>query len=248
MTDRAGSTGQSDRHFADFVVLAAGTSQRMGLTDKLFMDVGGLPLVGWTVAAVARSESVRRVIVVTRADMVAPLRGASWIREAGATVVAGGARRQDSVAAGVRAASADVVLIHDGARALLTPALVDRVARATATHGLVVPVVPVPESMLVIREGTVSGELDKTDLYKSQTPHGVRRELLLAAYEHRDPDGPEMFIDEASVVHSALGTPITTVAGEAVNLKVTTPGDDDLTVALLESRARAAASDSASVA
>lgn len=247
MTDPAARTGQSDRHFADVVVLAAGTSQRMGHTDKLFLEVGGLPLVGWTVAAVARSESVRRVIVVTRADMVAPLREAPWIREAGAVVVAGGARRQESVAKGVAATSSEVVLIHDGARALLTPALVDRVARATAERGLVVPVVPVPESMLVIREGRVSGELDKTDLFKSQTPHGVRRELLLAAYAECDPHGPEMFIDEASVVAATTGTPMATVAGEAVNLKVTTPGDDELTVALLEARARAVV-ESASVA
>lgn len=228
------------REFADAVILAAGSSTRMGSADKLYLELGGLPLVGWTVSAVARSASVRRVIIVTRAERVEWLAAQAWVQEIGATVIAGGGRRQESVAAGVEEATAEVVLIHDGARPLLTPAVVDRVAHAADEHDLSVPVVPVPESMLSITDGAVSGELDKTDLYKSQTPHGIRRRLLLDVYEQRDPRGAEDFIDEPSVVHAVAGTPITTVDGEAVNLKVTTPGDEELTIALLEARAREA--------
>lgn len=225
------------RGFADAVILAAGSSQRMGSADKLFFDLGGLPLVGWTVSAFARAASVQRLIIVTRADRVAWLEGQDWVRQLGATVVAGGDRRQESVAAGVEAATSDVVLIHDGARPLVSPEVIDRVAHAALEQDMSVPVVPVPESMLAIDGGEVTGELDKTDLYKSQTPHGIRRDLLLSVYGQKDPRGPEDFIDEPSVVRAVTGTTIAPVPGSAVNLKVTTPGDEELTLALLESRA-----------
>ena len=227
-----------DEPFADAIVLAAGSSARMAGPDKLFLPFGGRPLVAWTLAAVAGARSVRRIILVTRDDTAALVASAPWVREAGATVVVGGERRQDSVAAGVEAADGEVVLIHDGARPLVTSALVDRVATAARLHGAAVPVVPVPESMRRILDGRVVGMLDKTGLYRSQTPHGARREVLLSAYARQDPRGPETFIDETTLVQST-GVIVSTVPGDPVNLKVTLRGDEELAFALLDARSRA---------
>ena len=116
--------------FADAIVLAAGGSQRMNGFDKLHAVILDRPLVAWTLAAVAAAESVRKIVLVVRAEQVATIQQAYWVIEAGATVVAGGERRQESVAAGVEATDADIVLIHDGARPLATSALVDAVAAA----------------------------------------------------------------------------------------------------------------------
>jgi 2-C-methyl-D-erythritol 4-phosphate cytidylyltransferase len=204
-------------------------------SDKLALPVAGLPLVAWTLRAVAAAETVRRIVLVARADRVEDVAQEPWVRAVGATVVPGGARRQDSVAAGVEAADAEVVLIHDGARPLVTPGLVDRVAQAARQHGAAVPVVAVPESMRRIDRGRIVAHIDKTDLYRSQTPHGARRELLLAAYDRQDPRGATTFIDETTLVQAA-GFPVSTVAGDPANLKVTLPGDEDLAIALLESR------------
>lgn len=223
--------------FADAVVLAAGSSTRMEGSDKLALPVAGVPLVAWTLRSVAAAETVRRVILVARADRLDAVAREPWVRAVGATVVPGGARRQDSVAAGVEAADGEVVLIHDGARPLVTPTLVDRVAYAAREHGAAVPVVPVPESMRRIENGRIVAHLDKTGLYRSQTPHGARRELLLAAYERQDPRGAVTFIDETTLVQAA-GFPVTTVPGDPANLKVTLPGDEDLAIALLTSRVR----------
>ncbi|MBA2445054.1 MAG: 2-C-methyl-D-erythritol 4-phosphate cytidylyltransferase, partial [Nocardioidaceae bacterium] len=173
------STGA--RPFADAVILAAGTSTRMAGSDKLLMQVGGLPLLAWTVRAAAKAATVRRIIVVSRSDRAEALADEPWLREVQATVVVGGQRRQDSVAAGVEAADGEVVLIHDGARPLVTPALFDRVAEDARTHGAAVPIVAVPESMRRIVDGRIVGILDRTDLYRSQTPHGAQRQLLLQA-------------------------------------------------------------------
>jgi 2-C-methyl-D-erythritol 4-phosphate cytidylyltransferase len=86
------------------------------------------------------------------------------------------------------------------------------------------------------------GQIDKTDLYRSQTPHGARRELLLAAYRRQDPRGETTFIDETTLVQAA-GFAVRTVDGDPANLKVTLPGDEQLAMALLSSRAREEARD-----
>jgi 2-C-methyl-D-erythritol 4-phosphate cytidylyltransferase len=226
--------------FADAVVLAAGSSVRMGGPDKLMLEVAGLPLIAWTIRAVVAAQTVRRLIVVARADRADSIGREPWLAPYHPTIVTGGARRQDSVAAGVEAADGEVVLIHDGARPLVTPELVDRVALAARASGAAVPVAPVPESMRRIVDGQIVEIVGRTDLYRSQTPHGARRELLLAAYAMQDPRGPESFIDETTLVQST-GIVVSTVEGDPANLKVTLRGDESLAFGLLEARARIAA-------
>jgi 2-C-methyl-D-erythritol 4-phosphate cytidylyltransferase len=222
--------------FADAIILAGGSSTRMAGRDKLFMEVGGLPLIAWTIRAAARATTVRHIIVVSRWDRAEVMADEPWIRAVGATVVVGGPRRQDSVAAGVDASTAEVVLIHDGARPLVTPELVDRVAEAARIHGAAVPIIAVPESMRRVIDGRITGHIDRTDLYRSQTPHGAQRHLLMSAYAAQDPRGPETFIDETALVQST-GIVVSTVPGDPANLKVTLPGDEQLAFALLEARA-----------
>jgi 2-C-methyl-D-erythritol 4-phosphate cytidylyltransferase len=222
--------------YADAVVLAAGTSERMGGVDKLMMSIAGMPLIAWTLQAVSAAACVRQVIVVARPDRVDQLAETGYVRALDAIVVPGGARRQDSVANGVEAATAPVVLIHDGARPLVTPELVDRVAAEAWKMGAAVPIVAVPESMREVVDGSIVRTVDRTRLYRSQTPHGARLELLRHAYSVQDPRGPETFIDETTLVQRA-GITVSTVPGEAQNLKVTLPGDDELAIALLGARA-----------
>lgn len=222
--------------FADAVILAAGLSARMNGRDKLLMEVAGLPLVAWTLQAAAAARTVRRIVLVTRDDRCAWMAEQPWVRAVDATVVAGGERRQDSVAAGVDACDGEVVLIHDGARPMATPGLLDRVAAAARVDGAAVPVVAVPESMRRVVDGEIVGILDRQGLYRSQTPHGARREVLARAYSVQDPRGPATFVDETTLVQAA-GIRVATVPGEPANLKVTLPGDDELAVALLTARA-----------
>lgn len=223
--------------FADAVILAAGHSTRMNGRDKLLMQVAGLPLLAWTVRAVALATTVRRVILVVREDRADAMAQEPWLHDLSPSIVVGGARRQESVAAGVEAADGEVVLIHDGARPLVTPELFDAVAHAARQYGAAVPVAAVPESMRRIVDGRIVDIVDRTDLYRSQTPHGARRELLMTAYERQDPRGPQTFIDETTLVQNA-GIVVSTVPGDPANLKVTLPGDEALAFGLLEARAR----------
>jgi 2-C-methyl-D-erythritol 4-phosphate cytidylyltransferase len=208
----------------------------MGGIDKLMVSIAGVPLVAWTLRSVAAAACVRRIIIVARPDGVDDFSDMPFVRALDPIVVPGGARRQDSVANGVEKASAPVVLIHDGARPLVTPALVDRVAAEAWKKGAAVPIVAVPESMREVVDGEIIRIVDRTRLYRSQTPHGARLEVLRHAYSIQDPHGPETFIDETTLVQSA-GISVATVPGEAQNLKVTLPGDDELAIALLGARA-----------
>jgi 2-C-methyl-D-erythritol 4-phosphate cytidylyltransferase/2-C-methyl-D-erythritol 2,4-cyclodiphosphate synthase len=221
----------STRPFADAVVVAAGTSSRMGGIDKLEADLGGRPLLEWSVAAMRAAGSVRDVIVVAAAGRVAAIAERPWVRALGARVIAGGGRRQDSVAAGVRASGAEVVLVHDGARPLVTPRLVDAVAAAAAEHGAAIPVVPASDSLKRAADGWIAGVVEREGVARAQTPQGARRAILLAALDAHV-DGTETFGDEAELL-ARLGAPVAAVPGETTNLKVTVPDDLDLARAIV---------------
>jgi 2-C-methyl-D-erythritol 4-phosphate cytidylyltransferase/2-C-methyl-D-erythritol 2,4-cyclodiphosphate synthase len=220
---------------ADAVVAAAGASRRMAGEDKLLAPLLGRPLLAWTVGALRAAASIDRIVVAVEPRQAEALGDAPWMRAFGATVVAGGPRRQETVAAGVAATRAALVLVHDGARPLASPALIDAVARGTAAHGAVVPVVPVAETLKRVDGGRVAGTVDRTALAAAQTPQGVRRDLLEAAWERFDPAGPREFTDEASLLEAA-GISVVAIPGETTNLKVTLPADLERAAAWLSAR------------
>jgi 2-C-methyl-D-erythritol 4-phosphate cytidylyltransferase/2-C-methyl-D-erythritol 2,4-cyclodiphosphate synthase len=199
-------------------------------TDKLAVELGGRPLLAWALDALAAAPEVARIVVVTATERVPDVAAATWLPGSVLDVVAGGQRRHESVHAGFVAFDrfgADergVVLVHDGARPLVTPALVGAVAEETARHGAAIPILPVAETLKRIEGDLVGGTVERSGLGTAQTPQGVRRDLLRAAYRRFPADGPETWTDEASLLEAA-GVPVRVVAGDAVNLKVTFPDD-----------------------
>ena len=202
----------------------------MGGVDKLFEPLLGKPLLAWSIEAMSAAASVGRVVVVTRPDRVDELAAQPWIGDA--TVVAGGEQRSGSVRAGVEAAHADVVLVHDGARPLATSNLADAVARAAAQHGAAVPAIPVADSLKRVAGDAIETSVDREGLVRTQTPQGARRDLLLAAFDRA---GGTSYTDEAALLEAA-GTTVVTVPGEAANIKVTDQADLDIIRALAGTR------------
>jgi 2-C-methyl-D-erythritol 4-phosphate cytidylyltransferase / 2-C-methyl-D-erythritol 2,4-cyclodiphosphate synthase len=216
---------------ADVVVVAAGASHRMGGTDKLMAPVGGRPLLAWTLEAIAASPVLGRLVLVTTPGRVAEVAAADWLPPRVDAVVAGGATRQASVAAGVRRVEAldpghpdRPVLVHDGARPLVSPALLAAVAEAVAEHGSAIPVLPVAETLKRVGEGLVLETVDRATLATAQTPQGARRGLLLDAWRTWPPEGPRQFTDEAALLEACM-IPVHAIPGEAANIKVTLPAD-----------------------
>ncbi len=202
----------------------------MGGVDKLATEVGGKPLLAWTLEALAAAPVVARMVVVAADERLAEIAGASWLPAKVIDVVAGGARRQESVHAGFVALDRDgsdetgVLLVHDAARPLIDPALVASVAAATARYGAAIPIVAVAETLKRVDADRVVGTVDRDGLGAAQTPQGARRDLLRAAWRRFPADGPDTFTDEAALLEAA-GTPVHVVAGDPDNLKVTLPAD-----------------------
>jgi len=227
---------------ADAIVVAAGRSTRMGGTDKLTAEVAGRPLLAWTLDAIASTPEVERIVVVTSADRVAELAGSTWLPQTVVDVVAGGPRRHESVHRGFLAFDRlgsdeeGVVLVHDGARPLVTPELVGAVAAETARNGAAIPILPVSETLKRIDGDLVGQTVERVGLGTAQTPQGVRRSLLRGAYERFPPSGPKTWTDEAALLEAA-GIPVRVVPGDPANLKVTLPGDLVRADAILGGRA-----------
>jgi len=218
------------RGFADAVIVAAGSSTRMGGTDKNSELILGRSVLEWSVAAMAVARSVANVVVVSRPDRVESIAAMPSMRDV--QVVAGGARRSDSVRNGINVTQSSVVLVHDAARPLATSALADAVAVAAAETGAAVPIVPVVDSLKRAGRGRLEASVDRSGLVRTQTPQGARRDLLVAAFAAA---GDASFTDEAALFESQ-GIAVATVAGEPSNLKVTEPADLEIIRAIAASR------------
>ncbi len=217
----------------DAVVVAAGRSTRFGEGDKLLADLNGRPLVAWSLAALGEAESIGRVAIVGREDLLGALEaiGREVLGDGLAAVVAGGARRRDSVEAGLRAVTSGYVAIHDGARPLVTPALIDAcVAEAERAAGAIL-VEPVTDTIKEVEGVTIVASPDRGRLRAAQTPQVVRREAWLEAAALSEGDET----DDAAMLARA-GLEVRVVEGDPANLKVTRPIDLTLARALLAER------------
>ena len=219
-----------DSWFADAVIVAAGSSVRMAGMDKLLEPLNGQPLLQWSVEALSRAESVAGVFVVVRPDRVDEFRRFPWLD--GIQVIAGGKERSDSVRAGLAKTTARVVLVHDGARPLVSVPLIDAVAKAASEHGAALPALPLSDALKRTAGSQVVSALDRTGLVRAQTPQAARRDLLAAAFEKA---GDKSFPDEAELL-DAVGVPVVTVPGDPSNVKVTDRADLEMVRALARGR------------
>ena len=206
------------------LVPAAGAGVRLGPGGpKALRMLAGEPLLVHAVRRVAAAPSVRLIIVA------APAAELTAVREllapvAPVEVVAGGAERQQSVAAALSAVPPDVpiVLVHDAARALTPPGLVEDVAAAVrGGRPAVVPVLPVIDTVKEVGpDGIVLGTVDRSALRVVQTPQGFRRDVLVAA--HAAASDP--LTDDAGLVEKS-GVPVSCVPGSEFAMKITRPFD-----------------------
>jgi 2-C-methyl-D-erythritol 4-phosphate cytidylyltransferase len=196
------------------VIVAAGSSIRMGF-DKIWADLGGRPLLAHSVH-VARCCRPAELVVVVAPERVAAARELA----PAATVVDGGARRRDSVAAGLAATAAPWVAVHDAARALVAPRLFRAGFAAARATGAALPALPLKDTVKRVVGGRVRATLPRAEHVVVQTPQVFRRDLLERALALSDED----VTDEAALVER-LGVEVATFEGDERNFKVTTPFD-----------------------
>ncbi|MGB2695306.1 MAG: 2-C-methyl-D-erythritol 4-phosphate cytidylyltransferase [Dehalococcoidia bacterium] len=221
---------------ADAVVVAAGRSARMGDVDKLWAPLTGQdnvtrPLLAYTLRAFQGCPRIERIALVVAEDTLE--RARSLVRDERAdkvcAVVPGGARRQDSVGAGLDAlVGCAWVAVHDGARPLVTNELIERGIDAAQETGASCCALPVPDTVKESDGGRIVRTLDRARLWLAQTPQVFRYDLLLEAHRRAQGDAT----DDAALVE-ALGVPVQLYEGARRNLKVTMPEDLALAQALL---------------
>jgi len=209
------------------LVPAAGSGVRLGPgAPKALRPLGGVPLLLHAVRRLAAASSVAVIVVAAPPADVAAVRDLLAPATAGLPliVVPGGAHRQASVAAALAAVPAgpQIVLVHDAARALTPPDLVDSVAAAVrAGADAVIPVLPVVDTIKSVdADETVLATVDRSTLRAVQTPQGFRRDVLAAAHA----DAVDPHTDDAGLVEK-LGVPVLCVPGSERALKITRPFD-----------------------
>jgi 2-C-methyl-D-erythritol 4-phosphate cytidylyltransferase/2-C-methyl-D-erythritol 2,4-cyclodiphosphate synthase len=224
------------------IVVAAGSSKRFG-GDKLLAPFAGKPLICTTLEAVCQIP-VRRLVLVCRlqdrAKMEKCVTQAALPRRVHVFLASGGPTRAESVLNGLKtladngASGQDWVLVHDGARPLVCRALLKRLLAARDMGDIVVPVIPVVDSLRRTSEGRTE-ILDRRGIIAVQTPQFCRLGTLQSAYLNCA--GSASFGDEAALIESTGGQ-VVTVEGDAQNMKVTVPEDAEILEAALGARAR----------
>jgi len=210
------------------IVPAAGRGARMGTRrPKQYLEIAGVPLLVHTLRVLGRAPVVAGTVVVVPATEIAATRSLLRRFEVPGVllVVAGGARRQESVRFGLQAAPADVdwILVHDAVRPFITAELVGRVLAAAEVSGAATCGLAVRETVKRVHEDLVESTLDREGLWLVQTPQAFKRDLLWAAHEKARRDG-FTGTDDAVLVERAGGR-VSMVPGLPGNLKITTPED-----------------------
>jgi 2-C-methyl-D-erythritol 4-phosphate cytidylyltransferase/2-C-methyl-D-erythritol 2,4-cyclodiphosphate synthase len=206
------------------LVVASGRGARFGGDrPKQYLPLAGQPLLRHTLERFCRHPGIDRVRSVVHAD------DAALYAEAAGDLkvldpVPGGATRQESVRLGLESLAdnpPELVLIHDGVRPLLDTAVIDRVLNGLRTHAAVLPALPVTDTLKRSDDGTVTSTVDRSGLFRAQTPQGFAYDRILEA--HRRFAGAALTDDAA--LAQAHGLTVALVAGDEDNVKITEPAD-----------------------
>lgn len=211
------------------IVVAAGSGTRLEAgAPKAFVGIDGRTILRHALDGVFAAAPMQVVVVAPsgyEGDAQTELLAAAGDRADLGRVVTGGATRQESVAAGLAALWGDIttVLVHDAARALTPPAVIDAVAAAVVGDAGAVPSLPVVDTLKRVADGLVVGAVDRAELAAAQTPQGFPRRLLEAAYAEATSQGAE-YTDDAALF-AAAGNAVRLVPGSERSFKITTPAD-----------------------
>ena len=231
--------GKKIRPFTTALVVAAGGSTRMGMgVSKQFLEIGGMPVLARTLKAFEEAPLVREIVVVAQKeamDAVRALAAEHGIKKL-AHVVAGGDTRALSVKNGLDAVSARAkfVAIHDGARPLITPRMIERVCRAAYTYKAATAAAPVTDTVKVAdKKGFIAATADRTTVFLATTPQVFSLPLYRGALATvTDFEG---LTDDNQLIER-LPHPVKIVDCGKTNLKITTPEDIGFAEAILRER------------
>ncbi len=207
------------------VIVAAGSGKRMGAgMNKVYMPLDDKCVLWYTIKAFADSCAADEIVIVTGSDDMIKAAEVAALFELPFTVVEGGKERQNSVLNGITAACGDIVAVHDGARAMITPELIRSVIEAAKECGAAaLGVSPKDTIKTADNDGFISGTVERNSAYLIQTPQVFKRDELIKAHEQAMEDG--FFATDDCAVMERTGVKIKIIEGSYENIKLTTPED-----------------------
>jgi 2-C-methyl-D-erythritol 4-phosphate cytidylyltransferase / 2-C-methyl-D-erythritol 2,4-cyclodiphosphate synthase len=216
--------------FVSAIVAAGGRGVRLGADrPKQFLDIDGRSILEMSVAALAASDRINHIVVALPEDHLAEA-GQNWrALSQPITFVAGGPRRQDSVANAFAKTppQADIIVIHDAARPFVSQAIISRTIDAARAHGAAIAAVPVRDTVKQVgdRDGdgsrAIGATIPRDSVFLAQTPQAFRRDILARALA----EGHAVDATDEAMLVERLGLPVRVVDGDARNIKITTPED-----------------------
>jgi 2-C-methyl-D-erythritol 4-phosphate cytidylyltransferase len=218
------------------IIAAAGSGIRLGLdAPKAFVPLGGRSLLYYSLRAIAALDAIGEAVVTVPAGMEP--RARAEVERAGLEIpvklVAGGAERQDSVriALAITNAESEVVLIHDAARPLATPAMFAACLEAVRRADGAIAAIAVADTLKRTDDRTITATVARAGLWQAQTPQAFRRVTLIKAHD-RAVRERWAATDDAELIERCGGR-VEVVESSATNFKITTPADLEIAEALV---------------
>jgi 2-C-methyl-D-erythritol 4-phosphate cytidylyltransferase len=228
---------KSSRPRCAALVAAAGSSSRMGGVNKLMQPLDGMPVLARALTALQQARGIDEIVVATREEeipVIAELCHTYGISKC-SKVVRGGENRAHSVMLAALETNAELLAVHDGARPLVKPEMIDQLVEAARRCGAVAPAVPMKDTIKTVRDGGAVGHtLDRDTLRAVQTPQVFEAGLLKGALQSAL-ENHASITDDCSAVER-LGKVVFLMEGDEENLKITTPIDLILAEAILRAR------------
>jgi 2-C-methyl-D-erythritol 4-phosphate cytidylyltransferase len=204
------------------VIVAAGSGTRFGtIKPKVLTLYQGKPLIQYSLDRFLEDLECKEIILVYPENSEEAFEP---FRQRRVTVVIGGKMRQESVRRGLALVKEPWVLIHDGARPNLSKGLLERIKTALKQEAAVAPAIAVADTLKECASGKIVGDIERDRVFQIQTPQAFRTESIRSAHEKAF-QANHLYSDDTSVYQHELALPVTIVAGEATNIKVTTLTD-----------------------
>ena len=205
--------------------------RKRGATLKQFQELGGRPLIAWSLDVIV-TAGCEPIVVVVPPESIPEARS---LLGDGVVVVAGGASRQESVRNGLAQVSTVNVVVHDAARPFVTPEMIERtVASLEDAEGAIVAT-PLDETLKRVEGDLVADTVTRAHLWRVQTPQSFRTQVLKDAHDKAADEGFEV-TDDASLVER-YGGRVVVVHGTRANIKLTYPEDFVIAEAMIKGRA-----------
>ncbi|MCD8390467.1 MAG: 2-C-methyl-D-erythritol 4-phosphate cytidylyltransferase [Firmicutes bacterium] len=217
------------------VIAAGGKGARMGADkNKVYLTLLGEEILLHTVKAFENTAEVDEIIVVTGSSDIERCQRLLGVCKKVKAVTEGGATRQQSVYNGILKTGGDIILIHDGARALITGEIITNVINDCVKYGAASAGVRVKDTLKTAENGFITGTVDRENTYQIQTPQAFYADIIKKAHENAAKNGYD-FTDDCQAAEK-IGVKIKITEGSYENIKITTPEDIVTAERILEKR------------